>query len=224
MRRKNTVIALSVVLIAVLAIGATLAFFTDTEEKTNVFTMGDLDITLEEPGWDPGDGDELEPGDVREKDPTITAVENDSYMRVVVSLVDTDSQQVITNASRIALILDTLYYDKNENQIELTGKYSLADLAAMTAVYNPFNTVDFELASSVGGVLTYHYKGTGDYKFVEGTVVKGFTHVVIPTDWDQDDLETLGNYEVVIRAEAIQYKGFADKDEAFTALDAELQP
>ena len=45
---KKKIIALSVafVLVAVAAIGATLAYFTDTETKTNTFTVGGVDIEI----------------------------------------------------------------------------------------------------------------------------------------------------------------------------------
>jgi len=79
MKKKRTIIA-SVVLLLVLVIGGLIAYFTDTETATNVFTIGDVDITLTEPHWDTTDGnsnnvpDSAEgrtPGQIITKDPTI---------------------------------------------------------------------------------------------------------------------------------------------------------
>ena len=39
-------LSLVVALAATAVIGGTLAYFTDTEEKTNTFTVGNVDITL----------------------------------------------------------------------------------------------------------------------------------------------------------------------------------
>ena len=45
-KRKIVLLATSLCMIAILAIGGTLAYFTDTEEAVNVFTVGNVDITL----------------------------------------------------------------------------------------------------------------------------------------------------------------------------------
>ena len=48
MKKKLIAIFLCVALAAVAVVGASLAYFTDTDTKTNVFTTGKVDITLEE--------------------------------------------------------------------------------------------------------------------------------------------------------------------------------
>ena len=45
-KKKILVLAVSVALVAILAIGGSLAYFTDTDEATNTFTVGNVDITL----------------------------------------------------------------------------------------------------------------------------------------------------------------------------------
>lgn len=70
-KKKILVLAVSVALIAILAIGGSLAYFTDTTEtKTNEFTVGNVDIDLTEPNWK-GTAN-LMPGVTYAKDPTIT--------------------------------------------------------------------------------------------------------------------------------------------------------
>ena len=44
--RKLLVAATSTALVAVVGIGATLAYFTDSDDATNVVTMGHVDINL----------------------------------------------------------------------------------------------------------------------------------------------------------------------------------
>ena len=51
MKKKILTAALAVCMLATLVIGASLAYFTDTESKTNTFTVGNVDITLTEPAW-----------------------------------------------------------------------------------------------------------------------------------------------------------------------------
>ncbi|MDY5219812.1 MAG: TasA family protein [Eubacteriales bacterium] len=70
-KKKILVLAVSVALVAILAIGGSLAYFTDTTEtKTNEFTVGNVDIELSEPEWE-GTAN-LMPGVTYPKDPTIT--------------------------------------------------------------------------------------------------------------------------------------------------------
>ena len=47
-KRKIILLATALCMVAILAVGGTLAYFTDTDEKTNVFTVGRVDITLKE--------------------------------------------------------------------------------------------------------------------------------------------------------------------------------
>ena len=44
-------ITIAAVLIALLAIGSAIAFFTDKDNKTNDFTVGNISIQLTEPNW-----------------------------------------------------------------------------------------------------------------------------------------------------------------------------
>lgn len=51
--KKSTAITLAALcLLGVLSIGGTMAYLTDNDTKTNTFTYGKVDITLEEPHWD----------------------------------------------------------------------------------------------------------------------------------------------------------------------------
>lgn len=237
MRKKKNVLigALSIGLIAALAIGGTVAFLTDSEDATNRFSMGDLDIKLEEPEWDnggdpvdpddpdgpktPGDGDDLLPGDVRKKDPTVTAVDGDSYMRVIMTIQNKDGS-AITDPDRLAKIMETIYYA--DPVIEETASLSSEELA--DAGYKTVNESIFTLDStrSADNVFYYNYTNaaTGDI-FKKDAVAVLFTNIVIPTDWNRTELALLGEYQIVLEAQAIQSANFASAADAYTALDGE---
>lgn len=74
MKKKSVVsmvVALS--LTATVMVGATLAYLTDkTETLTNTFTIGKVSIDLEEPDWVPDKAENLVPGTVIPKNPTVT--------------------------------------------------------------------------------------------------------------------------------------------------------
>lgn len=75
MKKKTLVILLAVVTTASLAIGATIAYFSATATADNTFTVGNVQIKLEEPRWDEAgskDAPEVYPGEPLEKDPFVT--------------------------------------------------------------------------------------------------------------------------------------------------------
>ena len=69
--KKILALLLVICLAMAIGVGATLAYFTAEEEKTNTFTVGNVDITLTEPKWDEN-GSEDDPGEALAKDPTVT--------------------------------------------------------------------------------------------------------------------------------------------------------
>ena len=75
MKKKILALALVVVLAVTAVTGATLAYFTDKDEATNTFTVGNVSIDLTEPKWDEQgkeDAPEVYPGEALAKDPTVT--------------------------------------------------------------------------------------------------------------------------------------------------------
>lgn len=84
-------------LAGVLGAGIISAYFTDTEEKINHFTVGSVDIVLEEPEWEkkpdqnqdgiPDEAEDLIPVQTIEKDPQITNTgDNGAYVFSVVQI------------------------------------------------------------------------------------------------------------------------------------------
>lgn len=76
----------TICLIAVVGVGATLAYLTDsTEVRKNTFKLGKTDIEIDEPGWE--EPEDIVPGQEIKKDPTVTvkAGSVDSYVFMSVS-------------------------------------------------------------------------------------------------------------------------------------------
>ena len=68
--KRNVIIAGA--LIALMAIGSTFAYFVDRDSVTNNFTVGDVEISVTEPNWNPQDATDITPNKVMKKDPKIT--------------------------------------------------------------------------------------------------------------------------------------------------------
>ena len=91
MNKKKTIIA-AAILLMIFVVGGTIAYFTDTDTKTNTFTIGNVDITLTEAGWDalpdtnnndiPDVAEDMLPGESVTKDPLINNVstKNPAYV------------------------------------------------------------------------------------------------------------------------------------------------
>lgn len=74
MKKKIVSLCLVVAMLAIAIIGGSLAYFTDEDEAVNTFTVGNVDIDLDEPAWDESAKHNFMPGTTFEKDPTITVV------------------------------------------------------------------------------------------------------------------------------------------------------
>ena len=94
MKKKIISLCLVVALGATAVIGGTLAYFTDTDDATNVITVGNVEIDLTEDAWtaEGGGEDQAEdayPGEALPKDPTVTNKgANPCFVRIKVEGLD----------------------------------------------------------------------------------------------------------------------------------------
>ena len=110
MKKKILALCLVVALAVTAVVGGTLAYFTDTDAKTNTFTTGKVDITLNETFTQ---ASKLLPGKNIEKIVNVTNNEEDAYVRL-----------------HIAFPADTIYYGENDgvqeynNLVHFNQKYA----------------------------------------------------------------------------------------------------
>lgn len=193
MKKKVTAIALAVCILAVAVIGATMAYFTDTDSKTNTFTFGKVDIDLteksiedKEKGVKAGtvgtDGgityDKVLPGLVYSKIPTVT-VKQDSLPAYVV----------------ITATVPTIY--------DWEGLFN----------YKIDSAFDWD-SKPVGANTVYYFYAKDPVQ--PGKSVTPFTEVKINPALTQDGVSKAFN--VIVNAYAIQTEDFADRWAAFAAV------
>lgn len=186
-KKKIVSIALAAALAATAIVGSSLAYFTDTtEEKTNTFTVGNVDITLTEPNWDANINRDLIPGKTIPKDPTITVAEGSekayTFMKVQMSA----------------------------DFIDLLNKYATAtkkDLPA--AVKDWFTSAVKSKVMEIGD--NYVILGVLSPKEA-GQSVTYFDEVKIPTEVTQEMIKANGTYTIKVTAYAIQAEGFYDEN------------
>ena len=116
-------ITIAAVLIALLAIGSAIAFFTDKDNKTNDFTVGNISIQLTEPNWNADNGKDLTPNKTISKDPQITNDgPNDAFvfLQVKVPVANLKTYGSLQQAKS----QDLFTYTVNENWTEVSKKSS----------------------------------------------------------------------------------------------------
>lgn len=194
MKNKRIIITvMAAALVAVIGVGATLAYFTDSDEAKNVLTLGSVDIDLDEPNYK---GDEeyenIVPGDVIEKDPIITLASGseDAYVRM-----------------KLEIDIKKLVFDESGNEV-VEEKELDADLEAAAIKDLMDGTADTVGLTEQIEANGWYYNETDDYYYFsekltqENKEVLFFTHVEIPYSWGNKMAETIIRLDVF--AEAIQ--------------------
>lgn len=122
MKKKMVTICLVVALVLTAVAGGTLAYFTDTADAINTFTVGNVDITLTEPNWEgtgSNDAPEVYPGEPLAKDPTVTnAGANPCFVRIKVEGLD-----CLGNAGMITYRTDYVTDKLGDNWVKGTDGY-----------------------------------------------------------------------------------------------------
>lgn len=122
MKKKLVTGALIAAFGAVAITGGTLAYFTDTKEATNTFTVGNVGITLTEPNWAGSgsqDAPEVYPGEPLAKDPTVENTgANPCFVRIQVTGLD-----CLTPAGNITYRTDYVDGDLGDNWVLHTDGY-----------------------------------------------------------------------------------------------------
>lgn len=153
MKKKVWLIAVSAVLVLALAITGTVAYLTDRDEKVNVFTIGNVDIALEEAFQD---GVALVPGVNIEKKPVIKNTgKNDAWVWLTFSVpaaldnlvqgteVGSDANIIHwnpTGATTEGYVNDTRVNNAIASGLLQTGT-TAADIQANKQTWNVFNSL-----------------------------------------------------------------------------------
>lgn len=128
--KKKTILmaAIAVMLVAVLVVGGTLAYFTDkTDPVKNTFTVGNVAIDLTEPSWNADESHTLYPGASYAKDPTITVKEGSQDAYVFLEI----------NMNKYASLINLIGVDAYKNGIGgLNGKYPGFQVFVKTLIEN----------------------------------------------------------------------------------------
>lgn len=211
---KVLIISLCAVVLVTGSVLGTLAYLTDTQEVVNTFTVGDVDIDVDEAPVNPDgtvipDEDRVEgndyhliPGQTYTKDPTMTvkAGSEDSYVRMMVTINCMSELKVIFGE-------DFLPHEYIEGKDSSIWVYN-------STTDNGDNTVTYE----------FRYHTTVDaYESTEDIVLEPlFTSFTVPGEVTGEQLATIADLEIRVEGHAIQTLSFDTADEAWAAFDAQM--
>ena len=213
---KTLLVVLSVIMLMTAAVMGTIAYLTDTQEVVNTFTVGDVDIKLDEtevtpdgepvPGADrvPGNEYHLIPGKSYVKDPTVTVIagSEESYVRMMVTINCMSELKAIFGAD----FLPHEYIEGKDSNIWIYN----------STVDNGDNTVTYEFR---------YYKTVDAFEATEDIVLEPlFTSFTVPGEITNEQLATLDALEIKVVGHAIQTVGLASADEAWAAFDGQVNP
>jgi len=226
MKKKLTAVALIVCMLAIMLVGASLAYFTDTTEaKENTFTMGSVEIELTETKWDAleknADGElKVAPGVSYDKDPTITVGKDseDCYLIATVTISKLEALKKLYENDQTGV--------KQPWGLSLAGNGKMvsggvADLEATPAVKNDVS------GTMLGDVAFITYEEKDDtiiytYFFEKihsaGDTEVLFEQVNVPSIIKDDSLKGL---KVTVKAYAIQEAGMTNVYDAWAKFDGE---
>lgn len=241
MKKKLMVTALAVALVAI-AVGGTLAWFNDTDEVTNVFTVGSVDIEQKEVfdeesaqllpvvGTDPT----VATDNYIEKKVTAANVgENDAYVQTYVAV-----PAVLDNNGILKLYDGNLAgkgWTKVDGNTATEGIQPVATNVSFTGetlLYNVYlyryNAIlPTETNNETSACLEYVYidskidLNTYDLKDAAGNPgedgVKDTAYFVLADGTEITDFDATGKLNVYVATQGVQAKGFANAEAALTS-------
>ena len=219
MKKKIFSIALVACIVVLSIAGASVAYFTDTDDVTNVFTVGNVDIQLTEAkvmtddnGWhivavDPEERvastdmnykeiRTLWPGQTVHKDPTIENIGSEkAYVGAKITL--SGASTLLANKEAVLDFLSggALAVDENNTVVYTTDGTDVVVYVVIASALDGANDTDPDAVKEV--ML--------------------FDTVVIPAGWNNAQMALLEDFSIKVEAFATQEAGFANADAALAA-------
>lgn len=238
-KSKALLLTLCAVLLVAASVLGTMAYLTSTDTVTNTFTVGKVEIKLDEAKVNadgiPEEGAarvqansyKLMPGTTYTKDPTVTvkAGSEESYVRMKVTF---------NNATKIiALCTDPEYADEvtgTENAFPLIRMVKFVETnAAKWDGIIPDNMVEMEdmllmpkyfAYDKTADTLTYifYYRETVTAPTADVVLPVLFDSITVPEWVTGEQLKALNDFRITVIAEAIQAGSFANAGAAWAAF------
>lgn len=221
--KKITTLSLVAALAATTIIGGTMAYFTDTDSKDNVFTTGKVDITLKEnfdqnskliPATGSAQNGTLKNGIKKEVSVKNEADSEEAYVRVHIAI----PKVLEDGADTFDAGKNVLHFNYDPDSIgEAKWDWSKTTDEPYEGDWNYYETnidgIDYNVY-----VVTYSSKLSAGVTTPENAMNQVYLDSKVTNEDIEKINETLGsNWEIKVLAEGTQAAGF---DDAYSALNA----
>ena len=220
MKKKILIIAVAASLLALTIAGTSVAYFTDTDEYTNVFTAGNVKISLTEAV---AEKDSL--GHIRIGAPEIRIDYNDNEVyRPLFPMQIIEKDPRITNTgSELAYVGAIIDVTNANNANNANG--DLYNVLSATATEGKTTITDFIKGIDTSAAIVKVVEITNGFRiyviyndYLETTAddnsVTIFNEIQIPATWDNAQMACVNGLTVEVQAFATQVAGFNDAEEA----------
>lgn len=210
--KKTLTVIIALVLVVVMSVAGTVAYLTSSDTVTNTFTVGNVQIKLDEAkanldgtlveGADrvKANSYKLIPGHTYNKDPMVTVLKGSesSYVKMTVTF---------TKASE----LDAIFAPNG---------------AEMTSIFNGYDSANWiykgNTEDTVKNTRTYEfwYKEAVAAPTADVALDALFDSITVPGTITKEQLATIEGMTITVNAYAIQADGFANEEAAWAAYHA----
>ena len=235
-KSKALLLTLCAVLLVAASVLGTMAYLTSTAKVENTFTIGKVEITLDETDVTNPNGPrvkansyKLMPGTTYTKDPTVTvkAGSEESYVRMKVTF---------NNAAALMEMLPSAenLEDFDDDEIALIKKVApilfLTNYTAVDSVWLPEYAMlgmektladpNYFVYDAQADTVTYifYYPTTVTATTADVTLPVLFDTIKVPEHVTGEQLAKLDNFQITVVAEAIQAGSFANAGAAWAAF------
>lgn len=235
MKTKSIVLmATALMLATVLAVGGTLAYFTDTKSAENTFTVGNVTLDLTESSWVAANN-KLIPGVAIGKDPCITlkSGSENAYVVATITVNHWSAVKAMMTANSLKSGDQYLFCDGAGTAAILNGgiadevsTYSSAITIGTTQLGAGFQNDDFAIVSSEdtdANTATYTIYFKNPWTATNSSTL--FTSVTMPATASSTEMDAIKGsanpFTVTVNAYAIQAAGFTNVADAYAAFNAQ---
>lgn len=207
--RKVLVLALCAVLLVSATIMGTMAYLTSSDEVINTFTVGNVQIKLDEAKANP-DGSLV---------PNADRVNANSYKLLPGHTYNKDPMVTVLKGSESAYVKMTVTFTK-ANELDAIFARNGADMTSIFAGYDSTNWIyKGNTKDTKANTRTYEfwYKEAVAAPDADVALDALFEQIVVPGTITNAQLATIKGMTITVNAYAIQADGFADATAAWTA-------
>ena len=208
--KKKLMTVLALVLVVAMSVAGTYAYLTSTDEVVNTFTVGNVQIKLDEAKAN-ADGTLV---------PNADRVKANSYKLLPGHTYNKDPMVTVLKGSESSYVKMTVTFS---NAAELDAIFAPNGGADMTSIFNGYDSTNWELKNVTkdtrNNTRTYEfwYKEAVAAPNADVALDPLFDSITVPGGINNDQLATIAGMTITVNAYAIQADGFSTADAAWEA-------